>query len=169
MSTLNAFRQKALEQQGRVAGPNIGARRKLNKQKQKAQQLNNIPPAQPRTTDNFSANTRPVSNKHRQGNAYQGTGIRYTKNATAPVGRHQKVQNVHDGTEMLMRKLPHAQVTDDQRLAFLDTIISTPALHNANSLRRSANRFAKKPARKPGAPAPQPAAQTPGTAPSRRA
>ncbi len=155
MSTLDAFRQKSLQQQGRVAGNTIGARKDIARQK--AQTINNIPQARTKPADKFVAKDKPVSDRHRTGNEYKGNVIRNTRSATAPAYRHQRVQNIHEGTSQLMQNLPKAPVTDDQRLAFLDTIISTPALHTSKSLRNSAQRFASK-AQQTGAVPPRKAA-----------
>lgn len=140
MSTLNAFQQQSLRNQGRVAGKTIGERREIEQHKQGAH-VAKAATVQSKTVDRFSGDDKAVADGHRAGNAYQGTAIRYTHESNAPAYRHQRVQNIHSGTDGLLRA-GSERPTREQCLSFLDAVIGRPELHTQNSVRKNADRIA---------------------------
>lgn len=128
MSDLNAFRKQAL--QHRVVGQNIGERREINQKK--AQQLNNIPASRPQPDDAFSTRNSDAAESFRnKGDRFLGKVARYVRRETTDHAsyRHERVQRVHDGYT------PPSNITDDQRLAFLDTVIRTSKPQTAGNKR----------------------------------
>lgn len=128
MSNLNAFRKQAL--QHRIVGQNIGERREI--EHKKAQQLNNIPAAGQKQVDAFSSRNPQAAESFRdKGDRFLGKVARYIHRQTTDHAgyRHERVQRIHDGYT------PPTSITDDQRLAFLETVIRTSGTQTAGTKR----------------------------------